>query len=309
MTMSSATGPAEIPGFEQGIIDVGGVQLAYRVGGNAAGAPVVLWHGFLGTGWTWRKVATILAQRGCAVLIPDMRGYGDSDKPAGDAGYDGASLAKEMRALVAALGFGGRRPLTLVAHDMGAPPALLWAADYPEEISGLAYLDEPVLLPDVLAELIHYGPETTKLGGLWWWMMALAPGMAEALIAGGHERAFLTWNVDHYSAVPGAIEPEAVDEILRSFGASDGVAGAFGVYRAVPRTVQQTTRLMHAKVKPPVLALGGDGSLGNRVRELVERVAEHVQGGSMQSCGHFIPEERPDELVQRLAALVPELRM
>ena len=63
------------------------------------------------------------------VLVPDMRGFGDSDKPAGTEGYDGRALAEEFRALRQQIGFGAGRPLTLVAHDMGAPPALLWAAE------------------------------------------------------------------------------------------------------------------------------------------------------------------------------------
>lgn len=298
---------AIMPGFEQHSAEVGGVRLAYRIGGNPAGPPIVLWHGFLGTGWSWRKVAALLAAVDCSVLVPDMRGYGDSDKPAGDEGYDGRALASEFRALVAAIGFGAGRPLTLVAHDIGAPPALLWAADHPDEIAGLAYLEEPVLLPEILSELIRYTPETTKLGGLWWWMMALAPEMAERLIGGGHEHAFLTWNYDHYAADPAAIDQQAIGEVLRSFAGPGGVTGAFGVYRAVPRTAEQTAPLATAKIKVPVLALGGEGSLGGRVRELVEHVAERVEGGSLVSCGHFIPEEQPEGLVRRLAWLIPEL--
>lgn len=52
------------------------------LGGNPEGQPVILWHGFLGTGYAWRDVAPALAETGLAVLAPDMRGYGDSDKPA-----------------------------------------------------------------------------------------------------------------------------------------------------------------------------------------------------------------------------------
>jgi pimeloyl-ACP methyl ester carboxylesterase len=70
-----------------------------------------------------------------------MRGYGDSDKPAGTAGYDARALAEEFRALVRQIGFGGGKPLVLAAHDMGAPPGLLWAADHPDEVAGLLYIE------------------------------------------------------------------------------------------------------------------------------------------------------------------------
>ena len=300
---------AAIDGFAERTVEANGVRLFCRTGGDPAGSPVLLWHGFLGTSYVWRKVAPLLAERGYAVLVPDMRGYGDSDKPPGPDGYDGANLGADFRALAYATGFGGGRPITLIAHDMGVNPALLWAAAHPDEIASLVLMEEPVLLPEVLAKLITYTPETTKLGGLWWWMMALSPDMAERLIAGGQERAFLEWNYQHYAADRGAIEPEAVDEYLRSFAAPDGVAGAFGIYRAVPRSVEQTVPLTQAKLRMPVLALGGVGSLGDHVREMMAMVAEHVEGGAMSRCGHFIPEERPAELVERIVAFVPGARV
>ena len=69
------------------------------------------------------------------------------------------------------IGFGGGRPLLLVAHDlvahdMGAPPALLYAADHPAEVAGLIDLDEPALTPDAMTQLFQFTPEHTKMGGL-----------------------------------------------------------------------------------------------------------------------------------------------
>lgn len=132
--------------------------------------------------------------------------------------------------------------------------------------------------------------------------------MAEHLIAGGHERAFLEWNYRHYAADPAAIEPAAVDEYLRSFASPGGVSGAFGIYCAVPRSVEQTAPLAKSKITTPVLALGGESSLGGRVREMFKLVSEHVEGGALPGCGHFIPEEQPEELVRRIAAIVPGMR-
>lgn len=189
--MNKATRMDTTSDFQSFTADVNGTRLHYRLGGDPAGPPVLLWHGFLSTSQEWRKVMPLLAEAGYAVLIPDMRGYGDSDKPAGTDGYDARALAEEFRALVGQIEFGNGKPLLLAAHDMGAPPALLWAADHPEEIAGLLYIEGPVMLSAVLQKIIAYTPEAMKEGSMWWWVLPLAPDVPERLIV-GHERAFLT---------------------------------------------------------------------------------------------------------------------
>ena len=156
--MKAAKAP-EISNFRSETATVNGTRLHYWIGGNLHGKPVLLWHGFLGTAYSWHKVMPLLADAGYAVLVPDMRGYGDSDKPAGIAGYDARSLAEEFRALVKQLEFGNGQKLLLVAHDMGAHPALLWAADHPDELSGLVYMEVPTMLEEFLSKVIVYTPE------------------------------------------------------------------------------------------------------------------------------------------------------
>jgi pimeloyl-ACP methyl ester carboxylesterase len=290
-------------GFSSDVASLDGVRLHYRLGGDPNGPPVLLWHGFCATGYIYRNVASALAKSGCAVLVPDMRGYGDSDKPPGTDGYDGRSLAEEFRALVGKIGFGNGRPLTLVAHDMGAPPALLWAADHPSEIAGLLYMEEPVLLSDVLAKLIVYTPSVAKFGSMWWWLLPLAPDVPERLVV-GNERAFLTWFYDRAVAGGSSIDPASIDEYLRTFVGRDGVLGALGVYRAAFETIAQTEPLQQKKVTVPITALGGDRSRGSQVREMIERVASNVDGGVVPNCHHFIPEERPEEVVRYVMAML-----
>jgi pimeloyl-ACP methyl ester carboxylesterase len=194
--------------------------------------PVSRWHGFLSTACAWRDVAPALAKVGLAVLIPDMRGYGDSDKAAGNDGYDARSLAEEGRALVAAIGFGKGKPLIHAAHDMGALPALIWTADHPDEVAGLLYIEAPVMLGPVLRQVFSYTPQAMAQGSMWWWILPLAPGVPERLIV-GNERAFLTWFYEGDHVVNhAAITPEAVDEYLRTFAGKDGVLGSMGIYRA-----------------------------------------------------------------------------
>jgi pimeloyl-ACP methyl ester carboxylesterase len=293
------------PDFASNTASINGVRIHYLLGGNPNGPPVLLWHGFLSTSHAWRKVMPALASAGFAVLVPDMRGYGDSDKPAGTEGYDARALAEEFRALVRELGFGAGRPLTLVAHDMGAPPALLWAADHPEEVAGLFYIEVPVMLSEVLTKIIAYTPEAMKNGSMWWWILPLAPDVPERLIV-GNERAFLTWFYQRY-ATPGTIDTAAVDEYLRTFSRREGVLGALGVYRAAFTTIEQTAPLTKKKVQVPVVALGGENAQGVQIRKMVEMVAENVDGGSIADCGHFVPEERPDEILRHVLAMTKKL--
>ncbi len=294
--------------FRSAVAEVDGLRLHYRVGGDPDGTPVLLWHGFLSTGYAWRKVMPALADAGFAVLVPDMRGYGESDKPAGTEGYDARALAEEFRAVVHQIGFGDGKPIFLAAHDMGAPPALLWAADHPEEVAGLLYVEAPVMLSAVLTKVIAYTPEAMREGSMWWWILPLAPGVPERLVV-GNERAFLTWFYDKSTAHRDAITSADVDEVLRTFAGREGVMGAMGVYRAQFASIAQTEPLAGGlprghKVKVPVVALGGEkGGLGARVPEMVKLVAEDVQGGVVADCGHFLPEERPDVIVSHLRAL------
>ncbi len=297
---------APIAGFTSGMARLGGVRLHYLLGGNPSGPPVLLWHGFLSTSQEWRKVMPALTKAGYAVLVPDMRGYGDSDKPDGTTGYDARALAEEFRALVHQLGFGGGRPIILAAHDMGAPPALLWAADHPEEIAGLLYIEAPVMLSAVLTEIIAYNAEAMKEGSMWWWILPLAPDVPERLVV-GREREFLTWFYDRHMARREAISDADLNETLRTFAGREGVLGAMGLYRAAFTSIEQTEPLARLltrhKVTVPVMALGGEKGLGEKVQTMVKLVAKDVEGALITDCGHFLPEECPEEVVRHVLAL------
>lgn len=308
--MNTPSSTLSVPGFASQTANVAGVQLHYWLGGDPDGAPVLLWHGFLSTSLEWRGVMPLLAQAGYAVIVPDMRGYGDSDKPGGTEGYDARALAEEFRALVRQIDFGGGKPLILAAHDMGAPPALLWAADHPEEVAGLLYIEGPVMLSALLQKIIAYTPEAMKEGSMWWWILPLAPDVPERLIV-GHEREFLTWFYDKAMARREAITEDDLNETLRTFAGREGVLGSMGVYRAAFTSIEQTEPLAGLltghKVKVPVVALGGEKGLGDKVLMMVKLVAKDVEGETVADCGHFLPEEHPGVVVRHVQALSARL--
>ena len=303
MTAAIASGPAPIPGLRSMFATVGGVRLHYWIGGDPQGQPVILWHGFLSTGYAWREVAPALAEAGMAVLVPDMRGFGDSDKPAGNNGYDARSLAEECRALAVALGFGDGRQMIHAGHDMGALPALIWSADHPQEVAGLLYIEAPVMLTTVLQQVFSYTPDAMAQGSMWWWILPLAPGVPEALIV-GHERAFLEWFFTGEHVVNHAAFTRTVfDEYLRTFSGAEGVLGSMGVYRTAFASISQTEPLMVDKVTVPVIALGGEKGLGDKVGKMVAMVAADVEAHTLSNCGHFVTEERPAFVIDHIRAL------
>jgi pimeloyl-ACP methyl ester carboxylesterase len=294
---------AEISGFRSETATVGGIRVHYWIGGDLGGQPVILWHGFLSTGYAWREVGPALADAGLSVLIPDMRGYGDSDKPEGNVGYDARSLAEECRALVAKIGFGGGRPIVLAAHDMGALPALIWPADHPDEVAGLLYIEAPVMLGEVLHKVFAYTPESMAQGSMWWWILPLAPGVPERLIV-GNEREFLGWFYEGDHVVHHEVfSPAVVDEYLRTFSGREGVLGSMGIYRAAFTSISQTEPLMNRKVAVPVVAMGGEKGLGARVGVMVKMVAENVEAHTLADCGHFMPEEHPEFVIDHILDL------
>jgi pimeloyl-ACP methyl ester carboxylesterase len=265
----------------------------------------VLWHGFLSTSYAWHRVAPRLAEAGLAVLVPDLLGFGDSAKPEGVRGYDARALSEQARELVRLLDFGKGKPLVLAAHDMGAAPALLWAADHPEEVASLLYIEAPVMLSSVLQSVFAYTVEAMKEGSMWWWILPLAPGVAERLVV-GHERAFLEWFYDRATMTRSSIGSSTVDEYLRTFAGREGVLGAMGVYRAAFTSIEQTEPLTRAKIRQPVIAIRGVKGLGTKVGTMAKLVAENVETVTLKNCGHFVPEESPDEIVHRVLTIVRE---
>jgi len=273
---------------------VDGLRLHYVTAGS--GPPVLLWHGFLGTWFSWRRLIPLLTDS-YTVIAPDMRGYGDSAKPL--EGYDAATLAHDFELLLDQLDIDAAH---VVAHDMGAPPALWLAANRPARVRTLSWLEEPVPGP-AMREMLSFSPDTAAFGGLWWFWFNQSD-LAEVLIA-GKERQFLSWFYRQYSYDPTAITEADVDEYTRTFAGPGGIRGALGVYRWLFQTEAQLAGLAEHRIDVPVLAVGGALSMGDHAGEMMRGVASDVRAVTLERCGHFIAEERPDKLAELLHDFLP----
>ncbi len=130
--------------LESGRLDAGDVTLHVVQAGPADGPPIVLLHGFPEFWYAWQGVIAPLTQAGFRVILPDQRGYGDSDKPRDIEAYRIDRLGDDIAGLIAALGY---ESAFVVAHDWGGGVAWNLAIRHPERVRKLAILDTPH--PDV----------------------------------------------------------------------------------------------------------------------------------------------------------------
>ncbi|MGH7112936.1 MAG: alpha/beta fold hydrolase, partial [Stellaceae bacterium] len=192
------------PGFEQRRITTSGAEINLLSGGS--GPPLLLLHGYPQTHLMWRKVAPRLAAE-FTVVVPDLRGYGDSSKPpAGpdNANYSKRALAQDQVETMAALGF---ERFAVAGHDRGARVAHRLARDHAERIERLALLD---IVPTLYRfETIDQQAATSS----WHWFFLIQPaGFPERLIGADPE-----FYLRHSLRDPVVFEPEAFAEYLRCF--------------------------------------------------------------------------------------------
>lgn len=280
----------EFKDFKQSKYFINGLRMNVRYAGT--GEAVLLMHGWLGTSYTWRHVAPKLVEAGYMVICPDMRGYGDSDKPA--SGYDGLTLVNDMRQLLAQAGVNGKAHI--VGWDMGALPAYLFAATHPGEAASLTYIDEP--LPSVnLHTLTTFTKENS--GGYWHFGFNSADHLPELLIA-GRERQFWNYLYNLMLFNPASITEEDKDEYMRTYAAAGGIRGSVGWYKdALVTTDQFAEAIGRGKLSLPVMGIGGQFGTPYTQAQL-SAISDNVHGGIISNCGHMVAEEQPEALVKHL---------
>jgi pimeloyl-ACP methyl ester carboxylesterase len=257
-----------------------------------SGVPLVLLHGWPQTWHEWRKVIPALAAR-YRVVAPDLPGLGESSRPEG--GYDKKTIAADLVEMCHALDL---KRFHLVGHDWGGPTAFALACAIPQSVRTLSILD--VTLPGI-------GPDISQGGRRWHHAFHMTPELPEALVA-GREREYLGWFYREFSWQRGAIGPADIDEYLRSYAQPGAMRAGFEYYRALPRDNADNQALLESgfRLPMPVLALGGARTEARgRAEEPLEslrHIAPDVRGGAIPECGHFIAEEQPDLLAERLLA-------
>jgi Predicted hydrolases or acyltransferases (alpha/beta hydrolase superfamily) len=270
-----------------------------RIGGS--GPPLLLLHGYPQTHVIWHKIAPRLAER-FTVVAADLRGYGDSGKPASDpshAAYAKRAMAADQVEVMAALGF---RRFAVVGHDRGARVAHRMALDHPDAVERLALLD---IVPTrtVFATVNQF----VATGYYHWFFLIQPEPLPETMI--GHDPAFYLREKLRRWCGPdkAAITAEAFAEYLRCFADPACIHASCEDYRAAATIdlVHDEADLVH-KIGCPLLVLWGETGLVGRSYDVLavwrERAVD-VRGRSLP-CGHYLAEERPEETLAALLAFL-----
>jgi haloacetate dehalogenase len=284
-------------GFEIREVDTAGTRIHLRVGGS--GPPLLLLHGYPQTHAMWHRVAPRLAGR-FTVVCPDLRGYGDSGKPASDPEHrvhSKRATASDMVEVMAAL---GHQRFGLAGHDRGGRVAHRLALDHPERVERLAVLD---IVP---TRTIFRAINQTIASGYFHWFFLIQPdGLSEHMI-GADPDFYLRWVLGRWGMGLGAFAPEALAEYERCFRDPAVIHASCEDYRAAASIdLVHDEADLERRIQCPVLALWGRRGLMERHFDVLatwrERSAGPVSGRALD-CGHFLPEERPEETAQALLA-------
>jgi pimeloyl-ACP methyl ester carboxylesterase len=309
---------------EQRLIDVNGVQLRVAEAGDR-GAPVVLLsHGFPSLGYSWRRIMPALADAGYHVLAPDQRGYGCSSCPSALEAYDIAALTGDLIGLLDDV---GARRAVWVGHDLGG--MVVWAAGqlHPERVGGVVGLNFPPaprgklpptqafrkMVGDSFLYMLYFqqpGVADTELDAnpaqalrriFSFDLPSLAdPDVAMRMIAPGP-----TGFIDRLPE-PGALPSWLSDDDFAYYTeefARTGFTGALNWYRNFDRNWEILANPPAPTIAVPALCIIGtnDPTQGFTPRE---RAAEVVCGPYreviLDGAGHWLPEERADEVSDEL---------
>ena len=279
-------------------IKTSGASIHLVKGGS--GYPLVMLHGYPQTHVMWHKIAPRLA-KDFTVVLPDLRGYGDSSKPDGGldhSGYSKRVMAQDIVEMMSQLGY---EEFSVVGHDRGARVAHRMALDHASRVKKAAVLD-------IAPTYMMYTTADKEFATVYYhWFFLIQPADHPERMIGAQPEYYLRSRLEQWRIDSSAFTPEAIDEYVRCFSDPATIHSTCEDYRASAGIdLQHDEADMRQKLRCPLLVLwGGKGFVGRKYDVLAtwrER-AEQVQGRAIPS-GHFLAEEAPEESYQALHAFL-----
>ena len=280
-------------GLRHHFADISGSRVHFVIAGQ--GKPLVLLHGWPQTWYAWRKVIPAFAER-YQVIVPDLRGLGESSRPVD--GFDKKTVANDVAVLL-------RDILKIssahvIGHDWGGPVAFALAAFSPGLVENIVMLD---------AAVPGDGSGTfSQAGKRWHHAFHQTRDLPENLIS-GREDAYYRWFYENYGHGRDAMSEPDIQEYLRTYRSAETLRCGLAYYRAIEQDVMDNeTYLRGNRLSMPILAFGGNESFGRGSETLasLSRVGVNVSGGVVESCGHWIPEERPNFVLTKALPFLAE---
>lgn len=288
------------PDFRPETLDVDGVQIMARVGGS--GPPLLLLHGHPQTHAIWHRVAAPLAASH-TVVMTDLRGYGDSSKPPGEPdhrNYAKRAMAWDQVQVMRQLGFD---TFDILAHDRGARVAHRLALDHPAAVQRMVLLD-------VAPTLAMYAQTSDAFARAYWhWFFLIQPAPLPERLIEADPAAYVRDVMGRRSAGLAPFDPRALAEYVRCLqqpGAAHGLCEDYRAAASIDLAHDQIDRQNQNHLTLPLLVLWGQqGVVHQCFKPLDEwkKVATQVTGEALP-CGHYIPEEAPDLLLQQVRAFL-----
>ncbi len=285
-----------LPEFNVFDVPVNGLRVRARQAGS--GAPLLLLHGHPQSHAMWHRVAPALAQRFHVVLM-DLRGYGDSDRPPSDAqhaNYSKRAMAQDALELMRHL---GHRQFQVLAHDRGARVAHRLALDHPRAV-------QRMLLLDIAPTLAMYAQTNEAFAKAYWhwFFLVQPPPLPEALIESDPVRYLRSVMGKRFAGLA-VFAPEALAEYERCIAIDGSARGICEDYRASATIDLEHDRAdLQSKLSQPLRVLWGQqGAVGQcfDVLALWRERAAAVSGQALD-CGHYIAEEAPQPLLAEALA-------
>lgn len=291
-------------GFTAQRITTTGAEIFVRTGGTAGAPPLLLLHGFPQTHVMWHRVAQQLAQDFCLV-IPDLRGYGDSSHAPGlpdHRNYSKRAMAQDLAEVMTAL---GHEHFALCGHDRGGRVAHRLALDHAARVSHLCVID-------IAPTLDMYARTDMEFARAYYhWFHLIQPAPLPETMIGGNARAYLHAKLGGWgSAGMGHIEPQALAEYERCFCTPEAIHTACEDYRAsagIDLEHDRASRAQGDKIACDTLVLWGAHGVVHRMFDplaLWQAQCSARVSGQAVPAGHFIPEQLPDATAQALRAFM-----
>jgi haloacetate dehalogenase len=286
--------PTLFPGFEPRRISTTGAEINLVVGGH--GPPLLLLHGYPQTHAMWHKVAPRLAEH-FTVVCADLRGYGDSAKPASSsdhAPYSKRAMALDQVEVMLALGF---RRFALAGHDRGARVAHRLARDHTDRVERLAVLD---ISPTAA---MYAKTDMAFATAYYHWFFLIQPYDLPERLIGADPAYYLRKKLGGWGSGLEHFDPRAYAEYERCFLDPATIHASCEDYRAAATVDLEHDAADAARLGCPVLVLWGAKGVVHLLFDPLadwRAVARDVRGKSLQ-CGHYLAEEAPDETYAELA--------